>query len=325
MELILSLLFLIFSVVLIAKGSDFLTDSLIPLAKRWQTTSTSLGLVLVSAAVSLPEILVGVLSALRGSVALSLGVVLGSVVCNIGLMTGVSALIRPLRVTYQMILRDGIFSVVVPILVLAVAADGVVGRLEGFSLFLLFIPYLTNVFLQERRLSFEEREILKTHSQKRLYLMGWQRFKLRPGGRVFALGVLLTVGGSFLLSDRLLALTRLTGFDPMVVGLLVGAVGTSIPNIASSYQATRRGLTEVAVSETLGSNVFTLLVTLGLVALVRPAVVADRWLLVDIPLTILLSLLLLVFMISQRSISRREGLILLGSYLLILFWQVALS
>ncbi|MCJ7740395.1 hypothetical protein MUP32_03700, partial [Candidatus Microgenomates bacterium] len=150
------LLSIIISIILISKGSDWLTDSLIPIAKKLKTTNISVGLILISVVVSLPEILVAVYTALTGYFDIGLGVALGSIICNIGLMTGLSALIKPLKVTRNMILRDGIFSLVVPILILALSHDGQITRIDGLALFLLFIPYLTNVFLQEKGIAREE-------------------------------------------------------------------------------------------------------------------------------------------------------------------------
>lgn len=317
-----SFLLLLFSILLIAKGSDFLTDSLVPLAKRLQTTSISLGLILVSIAVSLPEIFVSIMSVFKGFPDLGLGVVLGSVVVNIGLMTGLSAVLKPLRVTLHMILRDGIFSIVVPILVLSMSSDGIITRFEGLSLFLLFIPYLANVFLQERKISLEEKEVLKSHSERKLSLIGFQSFKLSPGATTFTFGLILLLTGTQIFSDQLINIARISQMGYIFTGLVIGAIGTSIPNIASSIRATQKGLTEVAVSETLGSNIFTLLVTLGTLALVRPVVVSPLWTVIDIPLIILMSLLFFLFMLSGRTISKREGYVLLFSYLLIVVLQI---
>ena len=101
----------------------------------------------------------------------------------------------------------------------------------------------------------------------------------------------------------------------------MGAFVPSIPNIAAAYKATRRGLTEVAVSETIGSNVFTLLVTTGIIALISPITINPRWITFDIPVVMWISFLLFIFMSSNRGISRKEGFILLFSYLMTLFIQ----
>ena len=120
MDIIYSTSLILLSILLIGKGSDWLTDSLIPVAKRLGVSGVSVGLILVSIAVSLPEILVAVYTTLKGFSDVTLGVILGSIFVNIGLMTGLSAMVRPLKVTKNLILRDGVFSLGVPILGLAV-------------------------------------------------------------------------------------------------------------------------------------------------------------------------------------------------------------
>src|SRR3989338_6946825 len=100
---------IILSIILIAKGSDWLTDSLVPIARKLKTSSVAIGLILVSMMVSLPEILVVLDTSFKGYIDIGLGVIFGSIICNIGLMTGLPALIKPLHVSRNMILRDGIF------------------------------------------------------------------------------------------------------------------------------------------------------------------------------------------------------------------------
>lgn len=100
--------------------------------------------------------------------------------------------------------------------------------------------------------------------------------------------------------------------------ITLGAIGPSIPNIVVAYKAAKRDMGEIAISETFGSNIFTLLVTFGAVAMLSPIIVGDTWLRFDLPALIGLSTLLLFFTVTRRAISRLEGGILLGAYLLIL-------
>jgi len=313
-------IFVLVSIFLIAKGSDWLTDSLVPIARKLKTSSISVALILVSAAVSLPEILVAVDTSLKGYQAISLGVIFGSIICNIGLMVGFPALIRPLTVSKNMILRDGIFSIVIPILIFAISSGGEINRLHGAALLLLFIPYLTNVFLQEKNIE-EKEEALRRDIEIELQLIGIDFGRLKAGGLSFILGLVLLLSGTYLFSNQLVNLVELFGLDPLFVGLTLGALVPSIPNIAAAYKATKRGLTEVAVSETIGSNVFTLLVTTGIIAIIKPVSISPVWISFDIPLMMWMSFLLFIFMTTGRGISRKEGLLLLSSYLATLLIQ----
>lgn len=311
------------SIFLISKGSDWLTDSLIPIAKKLKTSNISVALILVSVVVSLPEILVAVDTGLKGYSQISLGVIFGSIICNIGLMVGLPAMVRPLSVSKHMILRDGIFSIIVPILIFAISSGGEITRIHGLALFLLFIPYLTNVFLQEKSTETRE-EALKRDIEIELELIGIDFGHIKAGWLSFLLGITLLLFGAYLFSDQLVIIAKTFDIDPLLIGMTLGAFVPSIPNIAAAYKATKRGLTEVAVSETIGSNIFTLLVTTGIIAMISPIAIETSWIAFDIPIIMWMSFLLFLFMSSGRGISRKEGFILLSSYILILLFKYIL-
>lgn len=322
MELVVVIISLVLGVLAIGKGSDWFTDSLIPVARKLGISGVAVGLILVSIAVSLPEILVAVNAIIQGYPSMSLGVALGSIICNIGLMTGISAIVKPLRVQTHVILRDGIFSIVVPILVFAVGSGGALTRLEGFAFMLLFIPYVVNVFLQERLASKLQKEKEFREIEIKLHLLGFDFGKLAPGWFSFFLGLILLLLGAQLFSNTLIQIVKIFPINEMLVGLTIGAIGPSIPNILAAYKATKKGMGDVAISETLGSNIFTLLVTMGFLAFISPITISQRWIYFDIPVMIVMSLMLFVFMTTRKTISKLEGSILLGSYILILVTQI---
>ncbi len=322
MQLVVIILSLLFGILAIGKGSDWFTDSLIPVARRLGVSGVAVGLILVSIAVSLPEILVAVNAVVLGYPNLSLGVALGSIICNIGLMTGLSAIVKPLRVHKHIILRDGIFSIIIPILVFAVGSSGTLTRIEGLAFMLLFVPYVINVFMQERLANKLQKERVFREIEIELNLLGFDFGKLKSGWLSFFLGITLLLFGAQLFSNTLIQIVKLFPINEMIVGLTIGAIGPSIPNIMAAYKATKRGMGTVAVSETLGSNIFTLLVTVGFLAFISPVTISQRWIYFDIPVMIIMSLMLFIFMMTRKTISRIEGSILMGTYILILVTQI---
>ncbi|OGK13048.1 hypothetical protein A3A93_03925 [Candidatus Roizmanbacteria bacterium RIFCSPLOWO2_01_FULL_38_12] len=322
MELVVIIFSLLLGVLAIGKGSDWFTDSLIPIARKLGISGIAVGLILVSIAVSLPEILVAVSAVINGYPNISLGVALGSIICNIGLMTGLSATIKPLRVPKHVILRDGIFSIIIPILVFAVGSSGTLTRIEGLAFMLLFIPYVINVFMQERLANKLQKEKEFREIEIELNLLGFDFGKLKPGWVSFFLGLVLLLFGAQLFSNTLIQIVKTFPINEIIVGLTIGAIGPSIPNIMAAYKATMKGMGTVAVSETLGSNIFTLLVTVGFLALVSPVAISQRWIYFDIPIMIIMSLMLFVFMMTRKTISRIEGGILMGTYFFVLLMQI---
>lgn len=322
METIFSFILITFSIIAIGKGSDWLTDSLIPLARKLGVSGSFVGLILVSASVSLPEILVAMYATLKGYPAIGLGVVLGSIVCNIGLMTGLSALVHPLKVNTHTILRDGIFSIVVPILVFAVSSGGQLTRFEGFAFLLLFIFYVINVYLHEKQITIEEKMEHLKEIEIEFELAGFDFGKLKPGWFSFGLGLFFILLGAQIFGNQLIRIAQSFRINELLIGLTLGAIGPSIPNIITAYQATKRGMGEIAVSETLGSNIFTLLVTLGILAILSPIQITSQWLQFDLPAMLLMSILLFIFIITKKTITKTEGLILLGGYFMIIIIQI---
>jgi len=310
------------SLFLIAKGSDWATDSLLPVAKQLGTTKIAVALVLVSIMVSLPEIIVALYSSFLGHIDISLGVIVGSVIVNIGLMTGLSAMIKPLRITRTLILRDGIFAVCIAIMVLVLSADLQITRSEGAAFILIFIPYLINVWEQEKNAHEKEkqRELKEVELELNLWVLG----RAKAGLYTFFIGMVLLLVGSYLFTWALISIGKLTGISDLLIGLTIGAIGPSIPNIISAVQGTLKGIEYAAVSETLGSDIFTLLVTLGILSMISPITLSSQWLRFDIPVMVAMSTLLLFFMVRSSVISRFEGSILLFAYILTLAINITL-
>lgn len=301
---------------LIAKGSDWSTDSLIPVAKQLGTSHIAVALILVSIMVSLPEIIVAIYSTLLGHIDISLGVIIGSVIVNIGLMTGLSALIKPLKISRKLVLRDGIFAVCIAIMVLVLSSDMKITRSEGAALVLVFIPYLINVWEQEKneQQSQRKKELIEVEKFLSIDVFG----KVKAGFLTFVLGMVALLAGSYIFSWALIRISSSFGVSDLIIGLTLGAIGTSIPNIVSAVQGTLKGIEEVAVSETLGSDIFTLLATLGVLSMIKPITLTSEWLRFDIPVMAGMSTLLLYFMIRKPVISRVQGFILLFCYISVL-------
>ena len=314
--------FSIIGLVMLSKGSDWLTDSIVPLARKIGTTHSAISLILVSVLVSLPEILVALIATYLQHPVIGLGVIFGSIICNIGLMTGLNAFIKPLHIDRQLIIRDGVFSVVFAVVVMAISYDGAISRFEGLALLLLFIPYIITVWEEEKLKTPESREKELETTIIELDMIGMQFGKMHAGILTFIFGSALLLAGSEIFTDTLIRIAETSGLSDLIIGLTLGAIGPSIPNIVAAYKAGRKDMDNVVVSETLGSNIFTLLVTLGVLSLVSPITLNPDWIAFDIPIMVVMSFALLLFMVTKRRLSRFEGGILFFGYLLVLCLQI---
>ncbi len=328
LSLLILLLLLLVSLLLMWKGSDWLTDSIIPVAERIGTSYIAVTTLLVAFLLSVPEIVISLYSSLLGHVHLGLGVIIGSVMANIGLTVGLSAAYRPLLVEKSVVIRDGVYLVIVALIVLLFGADLQYSRVEGGVLLLLFIPYAFNVFYFEKLRSKHQRRQRVKSVTRMLKLSGFfPRLKLRTSPLTFVLGGAVLLLGSYLFSVSLIRLNAMMHFPELLVGLTLGALGPAIPNIAAALQGTRQGYSDAAITETFGSNIFTLLFTLGLIVLVSPLSIAGSVFYFDLTWMIVLTLLMIAFIFKgyhyrEASLTRYEGAVLVVLYLTLLVLHV---
>lgn len=324
MALLFALILAVVSILMITKGSDWATDSLVPVARKLGTSNIAIAIILVSIMVSLPEIIISIYLTLLGHINISLGIIIGSIICNIGLMTGLSAMIKPLSVNKSLILRDGIFAVTIAITVLVLSMNKQITQAEGAVFILMFIPYLINVWVQEKAKHEEQKKQELKDIELELSFIGLQFAHLKAGISTFFLGVLVLLAGSYLFTEALIQIANFSGISDLLIGLTIGAIGPSIPNIVTAIQGTIKNIDQMAVSETLGSNIFTLLVTLGILSMIQPINLTNSWLVFDIPVMVIMSILMLVFMVYKQGISRLQGSILFFSYIAVLVTNIFL-
>jgi cation:H+ antiporter len=259
-----------------------------------------------------------------------LGVIIGSVMINIGLTTGLSASFRPLRVEKSVAIRDGVFLVIATAIVLLFGMDLSYTRSEGLVLMLLFIPYALNVWSFEKWRPHKEQKEKVENIKKSLSVIGHLSFlKFKPSLLTFFLGAAILVSGSFLFSFSLINLSGLLPIPEILVGLIFGAIGTGIPNITAAIQGTRKGYKDAAITETFGSNIFTLLITLGIIVVLQPFTIIGKLFYFDLTWMIILHLLMMAFIFKgyhyrEESLTRYEGIALVLLFLIIIIINVVL-
>lgn len=311
------LLLLAVGLALLLGGGDALVRGAAALARRFGISPLVVGLTVVAFGTSSPELAVNVTAAWRGSGALSFGNVIGSNLANIGLIAGMAALLRPLDVQAVVVRRE------LPMVLLATAvafvfaldaslARGEVSRYErGDGIVLLM---LLSVFLYYTAVDvFRQRE------------SGAREVGLAPAGWSVPVSVLISgagltalVLGAHYTVEGAVAIARDLGISEAVIGLTVVAIGTSLPELAASLVAAWRGQAEIAIGNVIGSNLFNLLMVLGLTATLRPIPVPAGGV-GDLVVLLLLSVLLWAVCASRgRRIIRAEGGLLLAMYVLYL-------
>ena len=301
--------FFIISLIALIGGAELLVRGATRIAAICKLSPLVVGLTIVSFGTSAPELAVCSLASWRGEGDLLIGNLVGSNIFNILLVLGISALVSPIMVKKKLIRWDVPLMIGASLLMWFFAWGGKIYRWEGVLLFAGIIGY---IFFSVR---FGREKELPSPTTK-------QPIWLQIG--MVIVGVILLGGGADRLIKSALIMAKMFGVSDLTIGLTLTAVGTSLPELATSVIAVIRGQREMAVGNVIGSNLFNILAVLGLSALIAPhgITVPHRAIIIDLPIMIGVALLTLPIFFTGRKISRPEGLFFLlayGGYLLYLF------
>lgn len=300
-------------------GADVLVRGASRLAVSFGVSPLVVGLTVVAFGTSAPEMAVSVGSALAGSPDLAIGNVVGSNIANVLLILGISALITPLLVDEQIIRQEIPIMIGASALLVVMALDGNIGLLESIALFGLVIAYTVFLVVQSRRASKHVQDEFETE----IPTSTWDRHWAVQVGLIVGGLVMLVVGADWLV-DSAVAFARAFGVSDLVIGLTVVAVGTSMPEIATSIVAAIRGQRDIAVGNVVGSNVFNLLAVLGAAGIASGAglPVSEAARNFDLWVMLAVAFACLPIMITGREIARWEGGVFLAYYAAYTAWLV---
>lgn len=298
-------------------GAEWLVRASARLAVSLGMSPIVLGLTVVSMGTSAPELVVSLVSAMGGNSDLAMGNVMGSNLANIGLVLGVSAIVKPLNVSGRVVTREVPVMLVITALLLPLIWDLKITRLEGVAMLLVLVAYLWFVFWTTKD---EDEEVLGEFAhfaEEAVGLTPWAA--ARDLGLIF-MGISGLVLGALAIRESAVVLAEAMGISELVIGLILVSVGTSLPELATSLVATMRDEADIAVGNIIGSNVFNIAAVLGITATVTPLSVSPEVLSIEFPAVMLMSVLLLPIVRANLTIQRAEGIVLLGTYLALGAW-----
>jgi cation:H+ antiporter len=310
----------IVGLVLLVVGAEWLVKGASQLATVAGISPLVIGLTVVAFGTSAPELAVSVNASWSGQADIAVGNVLGSNICNVLLILGLSALITPLVVTQQLIRLDVPLMIGTSIVLYGLAFNGQLARWEGLLLFAGSLVYTLFAIIKSRRDNAEVQAVSGNQPTTIPFLSSGRQLTYNLLLIVLGLGMLV-VGARWLV-DGAVAAARWLGVSELIIGLTVIAVGTSLPEIATSVIASLRGERDIAVGNVVGSNLFNILLVLGLTALVAPAgvAVAPAVLRFDMLVMIAASVACLPIFFTGHRIARWEGGLFFGYYLLYLVY-----
>lgn len=282
-------------------GGEALVRGSVGVARRMAIPPLLIGLTVVGFGTSTPELLVSVQAALGGVPDIAVGNIVGSNIANILLIVGLTSLVWPIRVSGGTLRRDTAVMLAAAIALVPIFAMGEIGRFPGAVLVLGLVGYLIWVYLQPGDAVDDDADTSVPSSMliSALWVLG---------------GFVVLMFGARFLVDGSVSIARGFGISEAFIGLTIVAVGTSLPELATSIIAAFRRQSEIAIGNIVGSNIFNVLGILGVTALIKPVPVADRFLTFDLPIMIAASLALTALLLTRPIIGRGIGLVVLIAY-----------
>lgn len=349
-----NIVLLVLGVIIVLKGADWLTDGAVNIATRFGVSQMVIGLTIVAMGTSMPEFCVSMVSALKGTPDLAVGNVVGSNTLNTLLIVGCSALVAPIMVKRSSVKRDIPFAVVASLLMLLFCLDGAIGRVDAAVLFAGFCLFMfvtlkyakttegpaasvatngaaTATAISEASTSqassseasssessAPEASSSETSVTEASQASGTSMLKAVV---MLVVGLLCLIAGSNMFVDNASFVASSLGVSDAVIGLTIVAGGTSLPELATSMVSAKKGNSDIAIGNVIGSNVFNILMIIGITGLVKPMHIAGITTL-DLIMMLASMLLMWFFCRTTYKVKRWEGAVLTIVYLAYLTWLI---
>ena len=303
-------LLLIFGIVVVLKSADWLTNGAVGLATKLGISQIVIGLTIVAIGTSMPEFFVSIVSAIKGTPDLAVGNIVGSNIFNVLLIVGVAATVAPIAIQRATVRRDIPIAIVASIMLTFMMLDDNISRIDALILFAAFIAFIW-ITLRNSKNDANEKD-----ASTEKVIPTWKSVLFIIFGLV---GLVL---GSNIFVDNASSLAHGWGISDAVIGLTIVAGGTSLPELATSAVAARKGDSGIAIGNVLGSNVFNILMILGLTGIISPMHIQNITY-IDMAVMVISMALFWLFSFTKLRVERWEGCVLIVCFLGYITWLVS--
>lgn len=319
--MLLNALWILVGVVLVLWGADRLTEGAVAVAERLRVPQIVIGLTIVALGTSMPELCVSVVSALKGTPDLAVGNVVGSNIFNALLIVGVAALVAPMTILRSTVFKDVPCALVASVVLLMMCQnDWVITRLDGVILFVFFLVFMrltikgatsaqpvAQPVQGEPTQGQTAQEAAADEASAKQPMKGWL------AGLWMVVGLAALIGGSNLFVGGATEVARALNVSDAVIGLTIVAGGTSLPELATSVVAAKKGNSGIAIGNVLGSNVLNILFILGLTGMISPMHI-EGITNVDLYMMLVSTIMIWFFSFTKYTIERWEGAVLVLTF-----------
>ena len=301
MELLLQVFLLILGFAMLVKGADWFVDGAAGMAVKFGIPQLVVGLTIVAMGTSAPEAAVSITGAMNGAADIAVGNILGSNILNILIILGLTGFITNVAIQKSTLMLEMPFMMVITVVFAVLGLnDGTVGFVEGIILWVLFLIYLGYLFVLAKKGNQDEEEKQEERPIWKLILLGI------IGGAIVVWGADITV-------DAAIKIAQAVGLSERFIGLTIVALGTSLPELVTSVTAAKKGNSDIAIGNIVGSNIFNILFVIGTSALIVP-VIYEATFLVDAIVALAAGVVLWIATIRRKMLTRPWAITMLIGY-----------
>ena len=294
---------ILISLIFLYYGGEFLVTGSLRLAQTFNISPFIIGATVIGFGTSTPELAVSLMASIQGSGDLALGNIIGSNITNIGLVLGLTALIIPLTIEKQRYRTESPSLIITSTIIVVFSWDSYLSRIEGFIMISFLFIYLWRAFRKKESIDLGSSEINFFSNQK------------RPTFHIILviLGIMMLIFGASWMVEGATGIARKLGVSEWFIGVSIVALGTSLPELASSLIAAKKGHGEMAIGNVFGSNIFNILMVIGIASSINPLSIEEK-IYTDLIFTTTLTFLMLLLIRMGYVIKKQEGFILCLCY-----------
>ena len=294
---------LILGFILLIKGADWFVDGSSSIAKLLKVSPLIIGLTIVAMGTSAPEAAVSLSAALNGENDIAFSNVIGSNIFNLLFVLGICSIIKPVHAESGIVKRDIPFSIIITIILLLFCLNLTIGRFEGLALFIVFLGFIgLMIYLALKNKANDEEDNIKvmTPIKSIIYVI---------------IGLAAIIWGGDTVVNSASEIAESFNISPTLIGLTIVSIGTSLPELVTSIVAARKGQSDIAIGNVIGSNIFNILFILGFSAVISPLSIAGVSV-IDTIILIAVSTMAFLFCFRKKIFSRTSGIVFVISYLI---------
>ena len=314
--MLLNILYIIIGVAVVLWGADRLTDGAVGLATKMNIPQIVIGLTVVAMGTSMPEFFVSLVSAINGTPDLAVGNVVGSNVFNTLLIVGTAAVVAPMVISKSTVKKDIPFAVLASVLLFAFGFDNYISRIDAVVLAAVFIVFMVYTVRTGIKGAHEQKSNEPASDSETKPMPVWKAILF------VILGLACLVFGSNLFVNAATEVATELGVSQAIIGLTIVAGGTSLPELATSVVAARKGQSAIAMGNVIGSNVMNILMIIGITGLVCPMKV-EGITIIDLSVLLVSIVLLWLFSFTKYKVERWEGALLLAIFAGYMSWLIS--